>query len=90
MGNSIMNNHTGIKFEFIYYEDDKFQEYKKFISRKTKLKDAINDFFESKCKIFDIDSEVKVYKSERESFLINIAFFFDWDGKPYIEDKFFD
>ena len=79
---------AAVSFQFLWYKNDN-RENKEFVSKKTKLIDAMQDFLSKKDKknIYDIDYEVRVDYADGSSKYISLDAKQDWDGSWYFIKK---
>ena len=68
-----------VNFQFLYRKKHNQQFGKSFNSKKTTLKDAMDDFLTSKSKICDIDEEVKIDYKDGSEKMIQVDARQDWD-----------
>lgn len=72
-----------VNFQFLYRKNRKQEYAQEYLSKKTDLKSAMDDFLTKKQNLFDIDEEVKVtYKDGSEEF-VQIYSRQDWDLSWY-------
>lgn len=68
-----------VYFQFLYRKTKNQEFAKSFNSKKTTLKDAMDDFLSSKLKMWDIDEEVKVDYADGSEKMIRVDARQDWD-----------
>ena len=78
-----------VSFQFMWYKNYNREDFKEFVSKKTKLIDAMQDFLSKKDKknIYDIDNEVRVDYADGSSKFISLDARQDWDGSWYFIKK---
>lgn len=72
-----------LSFQFLYSKKYDKENHKEFYSKKSTLKDAMDDFLTRKKNLYDIDSEVDVTYKDGSSEMVQVEPRQDWDGSWY-------